>query len=286
MGGDRSKALLALSVIWIAIAAAYMGWGAFENRGLYRWLVELQVAQFGGYYPRWTGILPALLLALPAIGYLRLYSDAQAAAAPQGPAAEAQRGARVAKITATIGVLAGIVGVAAYVLAQSVPDGSEAAVPVAIAELGQGAVPSTKVSVRGTVDDDASGGVSESGGFADESNFYVGCRPESGGGKGDPVRLFIARRVGGSVDAATTQAFMPEQTGYLVENGLPALVLQDLQSRGVAVATPHYVLQPGDRTRRDPYYVAAGLGGAVFVICLLVALIGGLQARARARAVG
>lgn len=284
MGGDRSKALLALSVIWIAIVAAYMGWGAFENRGLYRWLVELQIAQFGGYYPRWTGILPALLLALPAIGYLRRYSDARAAAAPRGPAAEAQRGARVAKVTATIGVLAGIVGVAAYVLAQGVPDGSEAAVPIEIAELGQGAVPANKVVVRGTVDNDASGGVSESGRFTDENSFYVGFRPESGAGKSDPIRLFIARRVGSSANAATMQGFLPKQTGYLVENGLPALVLQDLQSRGIAVATPHYVLQPGDGTRRDPYYVAAGLGGAVFVICLLVALIGGLQARARARA--
>lgn len=283
MGGSRSKALLALSVIWLVLVCGYMAWGAFEHRGLYRWLAELQIVRFGGYYPRWTGILPALLLALPAIGYLRRYGEAAQAVLPQGPVAEARRGGRVARNMAIAGLLFGLIGIGVHLMARGIPDGTEAATPIDIATLGDGPVPSTRVSVRGAIDDDAATGVSETGRFTDENIFYVGFRPESGGAKSEPLRLFVARRAGNSRDAATRQVFMPDQIGYLVENGLPALALDDLRSRGIAVASPHYVLQTREGMRREPYYVVAVLGGLMFAICLLVALIGGVQARARMR---
>ncbi len=279
--GGRSKALTALSGGWIVVVAAYLGWGAIQERGLYRWLVEQQLDRFGAYYPGWTFILPALLLALPALLHLRRREAAWAERLP-GPAGEAQRGARVAKVTAAIGLAAAMVGVGAYLLSQQVPDGSEAAVPVEIATLGEGAVPGTKVTVRGVPDDAASTVVSETGRTIDENVGYVAFRPETGA-KAEPARLFIARRIGGSAELGTSQYFMPDQEGYLVENGLPLPALRDLQSRGIAVATPHFVLRPGDGTRRDPYYVTAGVSGLICIACLIVALIGGLQARAKRR---
>lgn len=278
----RRRGLLALSLVWLALVAAYLGWGAIESRGLYRWLVERQLERFGAYYPGWTLVIPALVLALPALLYLRR-REAEWVERLPGRAGEARRGARVAKVTAALGLVAGLVGAGAYLLAQRVPDGSEPAVPVEIAALGREGIPSSRVVVRGVPDDDASTLVSESGRTIDENHRYVAFRPAQGG-KDEPVRLFIARRIGRSSELGTAQYFMPDQEGYLVENGLPLPALRDLRSRGIAVATPHFVLQPGGNTRRDPYYVTAGLGGITCLACLTVALIGGLQARARGRA--
>ena len=78
---------LILSGLWVALVAAYWVWAAITFSGLYRWLAEWQIAQFGGYYERATATLPAILMAAPAIAYLRRRSAvAQAEAAAQlGP---------------------------------------------------------------------------------------------------------------------------------------------------------------------------------------------------------
>jgi hypothetical protein len=273
-----------LSLAWIALVALYLGWGAIQERGLYRWLAELQLDRFGAYYPGWTFILPVLVLALPALLLLRRREGEWVEQLP-GPAGEAQRGARVARIVAAIGLVAALVGAGSYLMAQRLPDGSEPATPVEIATLGQGVTPTTRVSVRGTPDEAASTLASEIGRNVDENDLYVAFRPESGG-KDAPVRLFVARRIGSSNQRGTAQYFMAEQSGYLVENGLPLPALRYLQSRGIAIATPHFVLRPGDTTRRDPYYVVAALSGLIAIACLMVALIGGLQARAQSRSSG
>lgn len=281
--GTHKGLLIALSALWIALVSGYMAWGAINHSGLYRWLADLQVAQTGGYYPRWTGIIPALLLCAPALWFLRRLADQAAAAQPAGPAAEAQRIGRTARITASAGIVAGIIGVGAFVMAQSVPDGSEPALDFNLAVLGTGApVPAHKVRIRGDVDPEATTGVTETGGANDRSTLYAGFRADNGA-KDAPLRLFIERNVAGGAEAVTAQAFLPDQDGYLVENGLPALALSDLQERGIAVASPHYVLRSGGDGPRTPYYVAAALGGLVCLVCLIVAVIGAVQARGRAR---
>ena len=97
--------------------------------------------------------------------------------------------------------------------------------------------------------------------------------------RGGPIRLFIERDFGDSAVAATGQFFLPEQTGYLVEDGLPALALHDLEARGIQVARPNYVLHDQRMSRREIYYVVAGLGG--FFGLLFLAMAGGLAFRAR-----
>ncbi|MDB5693889.1 MAG: hypothetical protein JWO81_2952 [Alphaproteobacteria bacterium] len=113
--------------------------------------------------------------------------------------------------------------------------------------------------IRGEAVPDASGTLTTSGALG-EASVYAGFGPAGGAARGAPVRLFIERRFGDSRDAATGQFFLPEQEGYLIENGLPGAVLEDLHRRGVAVASPHYILRTSATARRDPYYVVAGLG--------------------------
>lgn len=282
--GGNKVLLLILSIFWIALVSGYMIWGVISDAGLYRWLAELQVARFGAYYPKWTAILPALILCSPALWYLRHLADKAKAMAPAGPAAEAQRMGRTARNIAIAGVLAGLIGLGAFILSQSVPDGSEEALPFNAAVLGTGApVPAHKVRITGDVDPDAITGVTETGGRSDRSILYAGFRPEGAAAKDAPIGLFVERNISGSAAAATSQGFMPDQDGYLVENGLPALALSDLEARGIPVASPHYVLRPGGDTRREPYYIAAALGGFLCLACLAVAMIGALQARSRAR---
>ena len=71
MSDGRQRFFLALSYLWMAVVIGYMLWGAFNYTGLYRWLAEWQVEQWGGYYKKWTAALPAILLCLPAISWHR-----------------------------------------------------------------------------------------------------------------------------------------------------------------------------------------------------------------------
>lgn len=275
--------LMTLSGVWIALVAGYMIWCLINDAGLYRWLADLEVAQFGGYYPKWTAILPALLLCSPALWYLRRQAEIAQATQPTGPAADGARLGRSARNLAMIGVATGLIGTGAYVWSQTLPDGSEEAVPFNVSVLGTGApVPTHKIRITGDVDPDATTGVTESGGAVDNATMYAGFRAEGAAGAKDaPLNLFVERRMGGSADAAVLQGFMPDQEGYLVENGLPSLALRDLETRNIRIATPHYVLRPGNTTRRDPYYIAAALGGLLCAVCLILALITGIKARSR-----
>jgi len=286
--GAHKGLLIAMSAVWIALASGYMAWGAIYHDGLYRWLADLQVAQTGGYYPRWTAIIPALLLCLPAIWVLRRQAEiGQAEMAARGPAGEAERLGKGARNMAIAGVVAGIVGFGVHAFAQSVPDGSEPAVPFDVSALGNGgAVPGHKISVRGQIDPAITTGVTETGGDADRSTLYAAFVPEGAAAKDAPVLLFVERSFTGPPDAAPTQAFLPDQEGYLVENGLPALALSDLETQGVRVASPHYVLRPPGDGPRTPYYVAIALCGLLFVIFLLVAVISAVKARGRVQRLG
>jgi hypothetical protein len=132
------------------------------------------------------------------------------------------------------------------------------------------------------VDPDVTTGISETSRYTDRNTLYVAFRAEGSAASG-AHRLFVERYMGDSDGAMIGQGFLPEQDGYLIENGLPPPALADLKARGIAVANPHYVLRPGDDTRRTPYYVTAGVAGMVGFICLLVALMVRLQAAARSR---
>ena len=276
----RHGFLAALSWLWIAAVLGYLIWGAIAYAGLYRWLAELQLAQWGGYYRKWTAILPGLVLCLPAVIYLGWRGRLRKAAEAGSPAARARTIGRTARFTLLAGLLAILVAGGAFGYAQTLPDGSERAEPVDAVRLTGGAVPGTKVRIRGTDDLAARLRVTRRG--ADERTiFYAGFRLE-GEGKDGPLRLFIERSTPGPEALTTLQAFLPEQTGYLVENGLPEEALEQLHARNIAVARPHWVMKTGALALREPYYITAAVAGFIGLVCLGVGLAGLLQARRRA----
>src|SRR5438105_11942594 len=64
------RLLLVLSWLWLLAVIGYMAWSTFAFEGLYRWLAEWEMAQWGQYYRKWTAMLPILILGMPAFAYL------------------------------------------------------------------------------------------------------------------------------------------------------------------------------------------------------------------------
>lgn len=277
---------LILSGLWVTLVAGYWFWAAISFSGLYRWLAEWQSAEFGGYYERATAILPALLMAAPAIVYLQRRAAAAQAEmeAEVGPAvAEGRRLRRQVKWSALFGVVAMLVGAGAYLLSLSVPDGSGPAAPFDAATLGSVPVPQGRVTIRGEVDPDASIAVVETRAITTRNAVYAGFRPEGeSGGKGAPIRLIVERSTGSSAPTIN-QGFLPEQTGFLIENGLPDQALREFAARSIPLASPHYLLRTSESARTDIYYLVAALAGFFGFVCVLVAGIMAFQGRALLR---
>ena len=282
MDQRRGTILLVLSCIWIAVVTGYMSWGLIYYAGLYKWLADLQLARGDSYSVELTAIIPGFLLAGPALWYIRRHSQLALAREGTGPAAEARRLRRGASVAAVFGLLCVLIAGGAWYLSQRVPDGSEEPLPLDLAALGSGTVPTAKVAVRGTIDPEVSTGMEESGGYVDRTMVYYGFRPD-GTGKDAPLQLFIERSFQGRAEAGTAQAFMPEQTGYLIANGIPPPALRDLEARGIRVASPHYVLRTRSGIRREPYFIVGTLAAVGAFACLLAALVGAIKARSRAR---
>jgi hypothetical protein len=282
MSEDRSKALLALSWLWIALVGAYMAWGVTQEAGLSRWLSVWQLDQWGVYYPEATAFVAGFLLAAPAFWYIRRQAMIVRAREGSGPAADARRMGRSARNAAIAGLLALVVAGGAFLLSQRVPDGSEKAVAYDGARLGTEPAPAGKVRIAGQLEPEARTDYTETGGAQPRTIHYVGFRPDGVAGDA-PMRLFVERSVEGREAVRTVQAFLPEQTGYLIENGIPPLALRSLQNQGVRVASPHYLLRTRDLALREPYYIIAAVSGLLGLACLAVAGIGGIQARSRRR---
>lgn len=279
MNAGTQRLLLILSCLWLLAVGGYMIWSTLEYEGVYRWLAEWQMENWGQYYRKATAILPFFILGLPALAYLGSRSSAKQRLSADSKAAQARLIGRNAKITFGIGLVGIVVGGAAFWLSQSVPDGREEATRYDLAQLGSGPVPGTKVRIEGRLDPEASTSLAR-GGVEDTLTYYAAFRPEDDA-KTAPVRLFVERTTQPST-LNTMQGFMPEQTGYLVENGVPERALVELRQRGVTVASPHYLLKTRSGALRDPYYIATALAGFIGFVCLIVGIAGFLQARRRA----
>ena len=178
MGEGRSKALLALSWLWIAAVAGYMAWGVIYEAGLSRWLSAWQLDQWGAYYPEQTAFVAGFLIAAPAFWYIRRRAAIVRAREGSGPSAEARRMARTARNCALAGLVAALVGGGAFLLSQRVPDGTEKAALYDGARLGTEPAPAGKVRIAGRLEPEARTYVTETGGVRERVVHYVGFRPD------------------------------------------------------------------------------------------------------------
>lgn len=110
MNRGRHFFFLVLSWLWIALVIGYLAWGAVNYSGLYRWLAEWQIEQWGGFYRKWTAALPGLLLCLPALLYIGWRGRLRQQAEAHSPAAQARTAGRGAKWLMLVGLLGMLIG--------------------------------------------------------------------------------------------------------------------------------------------------------------------------------
>jgi hypothetical protein len=208
--------------------------------------------------PTLTGIVPGFLLATPALWYIGREARRQRLAPPD-PAASARAVRQFAMGMIGFGIILYVVAITCYVAAQSLPTGAERAMPFDAVALGNGPPPAGQVSLAGRTDEAARVSVADGGRFISSHTTYTGFRPDSEGGKDPPFRIFVEDRIDHESRAVVPYAGR-EESGFLIENGLPPLIRYMLERQGVRIATPHYLLRTSSGALRDPYYVGAALG--------------------------
>src|SRR5207237_8141314 len=189
MNAGTQRLLLILSWLWLLAVGGYMIWSTLAYEGIYRWLAEWQMEQWGQYYRKATAVFPFFILGVPALAYLGRLSRARHRLSANSMAAQVRSIGRGARITFVVGLVGIIVGGTAFWLAQGQPDGSEDAVRFDLARLGSGPVPETKVRIEGRLDPEASTGEAR-GGVEDTVTYYAAFRAGDGA-KGAPVRRVI-----------------------------------------------------------------------------------------------
>lgn len=275
--------------LWIAVVAAYMIWGWTQYSGLFKWLAELQTARFGKYFPAMTAMIPGFVMAGSALSWLGKQSRA-AIAGQDGPfdlVANARRNARIALVLAPVCAL---IAAGAYLLSTRLPDDNGLPARVDIAALGDAAPPLGHVTLIGMIDTDRATGMTEDKKAQTDESFYVPVMAKTADGRidtGMPVRFFIERETHlYAGEAQTQQAFIGDQSGMLVENGLPGELLDLYAKNGVTLAEPHYLLVSSAEDVATPYYVVAALGGFFAIILLIIGPIMVASARKMARQQG
>jgi hypothetical protein len=258
-----------LSGLWLLFLLVYLVWGGIAQAGLYYWVGTLEVDHFGSYEPMLTGVVPGLLLALPALWFLGREARRQRQAPPLDPPQAGQARRRVAIPLCLTGAVALAAAIGFYFAAQAQPGGGGTAIRLDPATLGAGPARASRVTIAGRVDEAIELRIREGSRGSTWTTIYSAFRPDGEAAKGAPLRLFVERRENGGSDGAVILADREEE-GYLVENGLPSLVRYAFEHQGARIASPHYLLRTGSSALRTPYYVGAAL--TTFFGCLLIGL--------------
>ncbi|MBV9881486.1 MAG: hypothetical protein JO276_00585 [Sphingomonadaceae bacterium] len=245
--------------LWLLFLLVYLVWGGIAQAGLYYWVGTLEVDRFGSYDPMMTGLVPGLLLALPALWFLAR----EARRARQAPPADPGQAGRSRRLLAIFLCAAGAAALAAaiafYLAAEAQPGGGyESPVPFDPAQLAAGPVPAHKVRIAGTIDEGAELRIHEGSRGSSWTMIYSAFRAAKTG-EGWPLRLFVERREEGGSGRDVVYWRDGGEQGYLVEDGLPPLVRYAFERRGLQVARPNYLLRTGSDALRTPYYVGAAL---------------------------
>jgi hypothetical protein len=258
---------LNLCWIWLVVLTLYLIWGGITQRGLYYWVGTLEMDQFGSYDPKFTGIGIGFLFGLPALLALGAEAQRQRRLRPD-PAAQVRVRRQAGLLMGGLGIAALAGAAACFIVAMGLPSGGGRPAPFDAAALGNGPPPIDMVSLTGTLDRNALASYADGDKGSAWFMTYTGFRAAGEADRSGPFRIFVERRVRNPNGILVPYAGNDE-SGFLIEDGLPSLMRYALERQGVRIATPHYLLRTDSGSLREPYYVGALLG--LFFGCLLVA---------------
>ncbi len=232
MSARRISLLRILGWLWIAAVVAAMGWGWAAYAGPYRLFAEWQLAWLGAYYPTYTFLIPALLLAAPALGVALRPSGPQSPVPP----AEAQRRTLRGMILAGVACLAVAAGFGAYAWREANREPSVG--ELALSSGREAPPPSDLVRVTGVLRAEYSFRVTRS---SNQSETYTPLVPP-GWKPGQPIGWFVlSRGYGASTPppAILRRGEMPGSMttapGVAQAGALPGMLLTPITQAGLAV---------------------------------------------------
>jgi len=254
-----SRGAVTAHVLWLVTVVVYFTWCSATERGLYGWLMRRQIEANGSFSGTLSFALPIVLLAAPSLWVLFGHVEARDSASRSDPGYR-KRVARKGGIGMLIGaVILLCIAFLCAVMAARAP-GYVEPIEIGAEQFANGDYPRDRpIQMWARPELSASYGYSETNRRAsDRQTSWLGVRPVDGPYSGygrapkmdGPIAVFLeGSRVVAASDEPPTLAETIMVSGVVVENGLPDLARVALESEGVEIARPHYVLrQPSQRT--------------------------------------
>lgn len=264
---------------YLVLLCIYALYQAYSYTGIYRWLAEWQLAQSGSYNLRFTVaasiLLPAVPVCLVAEIFRVPYRTGWRRSDPSkgGPTTHL-------KWIAIFGVLALAVAASSFVLGSW--KSAEPAVIETVDLPADKPPQSNHVRMSGLARTDMIVTLDGPRG----RKFYLPLTA-SNWKRSDAIVYFLQTNVDAylmpdghtlSLDA-NTPPFRITVAGVLVPNDLPGPVAEIYRKRNLALASPPMVLELSAGADLTPYWVVAGVGTLLGLVCLFVAGLGVVQQR-------
>ena len=259
-------------VFWLyfAAACAYVFYEWYSYSGLFRLAAEWQLEQFGSYGLKLTLIASLLVLLSPAAVLISLTGM-------QDQMRSAGSGAGSSAIFALLGVVALAVAVGAgwYGYAKSTET-----FDVESLDLSKGDTPrSTHVTITGIARTEYVVEFGTKSAGTTTLDRYTPLTPPTWR-PGQPLVYFMKGSIpadvppgggGMSMPSQRTPAFQTTQSGVLVRDGLPGAVREHYRKNNIAIASPPIVLDLSSDAEVRPFFVTAGVSGALGFLMLVAA---------------
>lgn len=278
----KDRWIIVLCWLWVALVAAYAIWSAVTYSGPYRWLAEWQVSQAGSYSVAWTAMIPAIIVAGPAVLYATVVDKRAAATrAPRSIAERDRANWRIVAVCALIAFvgLAGAGATIAYIARQ--PTLSDPVQIVDFAKLGAAPAPLGHVRLVGAGFDATRAiqvGLTTKTGT--KYTLYAPIVPADAAGKLDtsaPPRVFLRRwSLDGKLPAPEA---VGDPEGLLVAGGPPGEIAADFARQGVQIGAPAYVLSESAYDANDSLVTIVIVFGIVALVGVLVTILAIVGAR-------
>jgi hypothetical protein len=282
-----------LFVLWLVGGGLYILYAWMTYSGLYRWVAEWEMAQWGSYEIEGTviGLFVALIVPAAVLAFIaKAFGRADAGVAFTAALGKPAVGKRQAspRLFALLGLIGLAVAAGAGWLGYHK---SQQPVTFEAVNLADSRAPqSTHVEMTGVARTDLIVQFEETiNGNKSVTTYLPLTAPDWQ--EGQPITYFLRPAVnaiagpnGYQMLDSNTAPFALTLKGVLFRNDLPGAVQAEYEKHGFALASPSYVLDTKDDADLEIYWeVAAGGGIAALVLLLSAALVPMAQRRAAKR---